>query len=349
MPNLIQSSLRKEVLTSIGNFLWQEGFAPNELLQQGVLQIINLISDYYEEGKPLFPEIIITNDLQFLDPIIPKILPIKRHPLTVDEFGLAVKLCAPLSVNGWVIYIEVKDEYINYGMASADVDETSPSMYSQTVGDLKNPQNSFAAAYLRNAGQKVVELAGIKSRLIVSLNLDEPTDYSLNEVHQLSVSIIDKCDEKFAINLKTYIEKLIDGTLKIGHGNLIGVIDDTEENIAKVKESLKGNGGIYLKDPIDFQALLVQTDENKDSQSSVNLRSYAVLLQSMINHDGITILTNKARVIGYHMLIDAYVNETDKITGGARSKAFLSMKNCELFSFCFYKSQDGNLKIWKKP
>jgi hypothetical protein len=68
----------------------------------------------------------------------------------------------------------------------------------------------------------------------------------------------------------------------------------------------------------------------------------------MLNHDGITILSNKGKVIGYHILIGDFLNPGDKVEGGARSKAFKSMENCGLFNFCFYKSQDGNIKIWQK-
>ena len=67
----------------------------------------------------------------------------------------------------------------------------------------------------------------------------------------------------------------------------------------------------------------------------------------MLNHDGITIISNKGKIIGYHILIDNYLNDGDVVVGGARSKAFKSMENCGLFNLCFYKSQDGNLKLWQ--
>lgn len=343
------SSLRKEVLTSIGDFLLMEGFNNPDIgiVKDGILNIIDLIADYYEEGKPLFPEVIILSKIDFLDSIIPKILPIKSHDLNKEEFALAVKLCAPLATHGWIIYIEVMDRKMSYGLVSAEVDETSPSIHSQTVGELKSTEYKYQVAYIRNIGKKVVELAGLKNKLIVSLNLDQNRDYSQNELNLLCNAITTNCEEDLTEKLKTYFEKLIDETLKVGHGNLIGVIDDSEENITKVKNELKVNGGIYLEIPIDFQVLLMQTQEG-DSQSSVTLRSYANLLQAMLNHDGITLMTNKGKVLGYHMLIADDIRNGDKLTGGARSKAFLSMTNCGHFDFCFYKSQDGNLKIWEK-
>lgn len=321
---------------------------PNiSIVKEGILNIIDLISDYYEEGKPLYPEIIVLNDIEFLDTIIPKTLLINRVKMTQEEFSIAVKLCAPLATHGWNIFIEVNEGQMNYGMVSAEVDETSPSIHSQTVGDLKPSNTKHSVAYIRNIGKKVVELAGLKTKLIISLNLDEPQDYSHNELNKLCIAITENCDEGFAVKMITYFEKLIDETLKVGHGNLIGVVSDDEENIKKIKKELKVNGGIYLEKPIDFQSLLMQTQEG-DSQSSVTLRTYSSLFQAMLNHDGITIMTDKGKVLGYHMLIADDIREGDKLTGGARSKAFISMKNCGYFNFCFYKSQDGNQKIYKK-
>ncbi len=66
----------------------------------------------------------------------------------------------------------------------------------------------------------------------------------------------------------------------------------------------------------------------------------------MLNHDGITILTNTGKVIGYHMFIPKIEGGED-VNGGARTRAYQSMINSKIFSSCFYKSQDGKSKYWK--
>lgn len=340
-------SLRETVSNAVGTFLWRAKFTSNNDLQNGVVDVMDQISDYYEEGKALFPEILFIDDLNFLEPISHRLQPIGSGELSPEIFKLIVKLCAPLAINGWLIYIEIMKEMVNYGLVSAEIDETSPSMYSQTVGDLKEGQPDLAVAYIRNIGQKVVEVTAANDKLIVSLNLEPNKDHTLNEVSKLSLALTEKADERVAVNLKTYLEKLIDQTLKAGHGNLIGVINDDNENIDNIKKNLKAKGGIYFDDPIDFAKLIYAAHENRDSESSVQLRLNASLLSAMLNHDGITIMTNKGRVIGYHLLIDVYEKDGDTISGGSRSRAHLSMINCEMFEFCFYKSQDGNLKIWK--
>ena len=44
----------------------------------------------------------------------------------------------------------------------------------------------------------------------------------------------------------------------------------------------------------------------------------------------------------------AAANENVEVVGGARSRAFEVMKASNVFCCCFYKSQDGNEKIWSK-
>ena len=349
MTKIKKASLRESIIDSIGNFLYEEGFAKDDITKFGILEIINLISDYHEEGIPLFPEILVTNSLDFFKTIPNKDLVIKESELSVMEFKNAIKLCAPLAMNSWIIFIEVKDEKIKYGITSAEMSETSPSIYNQTVGEMKiEDYENTTIAYIKNIGQKTVELSGLKNQLIVSLTLEEPKKINYDEVHFLCSAISSNCDEKLRNNIKTFFEKVIDDAIKNGHGNLIAIVKDDDESIEKLKKEINGKEGIYLSSPIDFESMINDSETNKDNESSINLKAHSSILKSMLNHDGITILTDKAKVIGYHILIDNYLKEDDIVSGGARSKAFKSMENCGNFEFCFYKSQDGNVKIWKK-
>ncbi|MEO5644301.1 MAG: hypothetical protein ABIQ40_17490 [Bacteroidia bacterium] len=87
-----KTSLRESLLDSIGTFLWKEGFAKDEVTQHGILEIINQISDYHEEGVVLFPEIIVTNNFDFFKSIPNKEIIIQPEaPLTINEFKNAIK------------------------------------------------------------------------------------------------------------------------------------------------------------------------------------------------------------------------------------------------------------------
>ena len=339
-----QHTLREHVLDSIGSFLHNEGFSSDNVTQDGILEVINLISDYHEEGNALYPEVILTNDMAFFKTIPNKELLINDTALSIDEFKKAIKLCAPLAVDNWVIFIEVKNNKIRYGVVSAEMTETSLSIYNQTVGNLKVLYENTTIAYIRNIGQKTVELTGLRNNLIVSLTLDSVKDNSNEDIYSIINQITENCIESHKLLINTFLTKVIINALRIGHGNLIGVINDSKEDMEKLKNE---KDCVYLPEAIDFQNLVIETETEKNNETSVNLKAYSSILKSMLNHDGITIFTNTGKLIGYHLLIKEHKKEGQVNNGGARSKAFLSMQNSNLFISCFYKSQDGNMKFWK--
>lgn len=349
MSGITIVSLRDTVTDKIGSFLFSEGFKDDGVTVYGILEIINLISDYHEEGNRLFPEIIITSNFKFFDPIPHKSLGVKKANLAVKEFAKALKLCAPLAINGWVIGIEVKDGMISYGLFSSELSETSFSMYTQTVGTLKALYyDDTSAAYIRNIGQKTVELAGMKNKFFVSLTLDEPSNFENNNVQLLAEHITSECEKEYRTSITTFFEKTINEALRTGHGNLIGVVADNEVQISKLKDRIEEKGGVYLEHPMDFNNLIVNFESDKTADLSVQIKLFSSVLRSMLNHDGITILTTKGRLIAYHILIDNFIKDGDQIDSGTRSKAYKSMENCGFFSAAFYKSQDGNSKLWLK-
>lgn len=338
-------SLRKHVIDSIGAFLFKEGFEPNEITPLGILELINMISDYQEEGVKLFPEIIITNSMDFFKTIPNKEIVIAIGELSIEEFKKSIKLCAPLAIDNWIIFIEIQNNQIKYGLVSAEMTETSLSIYNQTVGDLKVVYEKTTIAYIRNVGQKTVELIGVKSRIAVSMTLDEPSEMTFSEIKNISQAISSKCNELYQKQIEIFFEKIITNALRVGHGNLIAVIDDNSEKIKEFMDNEKN--GTILPNFINFEELIIDAETNKNNETSINLKSFSSILKSMLNHDGITLFTNTGKLLGYHILIGAYEKkEGEVLIGGARTKAFTSMKNSGFFISCFYKSQDGNMKIW---
>jgi len=66
----------------------------------------------------------------------------------------------------------------------------------------------------------------------------------------------------------------------------------------------------------------------------------------MLHHDGVTVFSSKGKVLGYHVFVKPDGSEKEEIVGGARTRAFEVLKLSNVFESCFYKSQDGNEKIW---
>lgn len=341
---VIKNSLKDDALSAVGAFLYDEKFPSLPQLKEGIVELINLTADYQEEGQKLYPEILIVTDWDYFKSISNREIIVSIAEISTSEFSKILKLCAPLAVGNWNIVIEVKGSQLKYGLIDAEIIETSPSLYEQTVGRLGIVQEDYSLAYIRNIGSKTVELIGQKSRLVVSLDLTELNLEESNDVQNIGEQIACNCDTEIKETINTFINKTLNEAIRIGHGNLIAIIDDNEEMIASLKE--KFNDCIYLGKPIDFQEFIKNCEVEKSNDTSVNLLSHSKILISMLNHDGITIMTNTAKVIGYHMFIPKIDGEID-INGGARTRAFQSMINSKHFSACLYKSQDGKSKYWE--
>jgi hypothetical protein len=99
------------------------------------------------------------------------------------------------------------------------------------------------------------------------------------------------------------------------------------------------NDGVMLEKPIDFASLV--SDLKKERIDSSHLESKGHLLQGMLNSDGIILFDNKGRLLGYNCFVK--VNNKDNVIGGARKRAFASIKSKinRGLSAAFIQSQDG--------
>lgn len=342
---LKKNSLKENTLSAIGEFLYEEKFPATNTLKEGILELINLISDYHEEGQRLFPEVIIVTNWDYFKSISNREIIIQCNELKLEEFSNILKLCAPLAVGNWNIVIEVKDNLLTYGLIDAEIIETSPSLYQQTVGNLGVIQEDFNLAYIKNIGSKTVELIGQYRRLIVSLNLLEINFEDNDDIQKICEDICCKCNDDIKEPIATFINKTFSEAIRVGHGNLIAVVDDDVEIIQNIKDEF--NDCIYLRKPVNFPEFIIRCESEKSNDASVNLISFSKILISMLNHDGVTIMTDTAKIIGYHMFIPKIEGEED-LNGGARTRAFQSMINSKKFKSCLYKSQDGKSKYWKR-
>lgn len=298
-----ERSLRSHVLDLIGSFLYQEKFPSYPYLREGILDLIDSTSSYREEGEELYPEIFITNKIASVLETLPfcKNVEIDRQPATVKEFSNALKLCAPLSRNGWVIYINVEENHISYGVVSSEISELSPTFRTQAVGELSQNGDEYSIAYLQNVGNKTVLLKGSEARALICLTLNSKGSAHGHELTKLCSSLTQDVEPQYKDISHSYFEKLIGNALIVGHGNLIGVVKDHEENIATLKS--RHNDGIYLSKPIDMYELLAASEEEKTREACTSNRLFSSLLESMLNHDGMTVMSTSGKVLGYHVFV----------------------------------------------
>lgn len=131
----------------------------------------------------------------------------------------------------------------------------------------------------------------------------------------------------------SFLNRLFVSALRESHGCIIAVT-----NMPKSPKFLSDDG-VILDEPIDFASLVF--DLKKGRIESSYLESKGHLLKGMLNSDGIILFDNRGRLLGYNCFVK--VSNKDNLIGGARKRAFASIKRkigCCL-SAAFMQSQDG--------
>jgi len=128
---VIVKSLRDFAWDSLEAFLYREGFVHSEALVRGVAYLANHICQYQEESIRLRPELLIATDLLAVAKTLPTHiwLPIANGALELDTFKRALKACAPLARENWIVGFNIADENISYGVLASGMAEANPSPY----------------------------------------------------------------------------------------------------------------------------------------------------------------------------------------------------------------------------
>lgn len=222
-------SLYKETLSNVEAFLKSLNFSVSQLICEGLVTVVNMISDYHEEGAALNPDILLISKDSFF-----QTLPCQHHiELCTEEineksFSMAVKMCAPLAENGWNMYLLLLDEsHLQYGIVNVALTQMSVSLFNQVI---ETPQELAVCAYIRNIGNKVVELNSISNHCVIALNLNSYETKMEEELEKLANVILKDIAKDFPIKEAsiTYIKDMFIEALNHGHGNLIAVTDNIE-------------------------------------------------------------------------------------------------------------------------
>lgn len=336
-------SFRDSVKSQISAFLYDCNFDISRHIKENVanelVDVVNQLSDYYEEGTHLYPEIVLMRSFDEFKTSIPCF----SHVFYTGNYNKgvlmrAIKMCAPLAQDGWHIFIEFNDENVRWGVVNGEESVTSVSVYRQVVDMEESP-----FVYIRNVGAKTVELSSGKHFFKVSLSLKLTKDILKDELSELCDVISSDCQtdkELFA----TFLSKQINSALQKGHGNLIVVQDlSKSKNIPEVLKE-----GVSIQNYLDIYGLFVDYQKSgNDLSAHTKLQKDLILVEAMLNHDGITVFSTDGKILGYHFIVDNNTKTSEQINGGARTKAFSKLCQCmdKGFVAVFMKTQEGNVKF----
>lgn len=298
-----------------------------------LVELIVMLARYREEGVSLFPKVYLTNNKHTLKAMLPngEILKIGTAATDISGIKNAVKKCAPLAINGWLIYIEASQNCLEYGVFKG-----SGNPISVLVDDvLMTESQDLIVVKASQITDDCVEIRSNHGGLhYIFLNhRSEDSPPPLQYLEQLISSITEKTHEDDKESIVSFLKRLFVSALRESHGCIIAVT-----NMSNPPKFLSQDG-VVLEEPIDFSDLVHKL--RKEQIDSSFLDSKGHLLKGMLNSDGIIIFDDKARLLGYNCFVK--VNNKENIIGGARKRAFASLKVKigRGLSAVFMQSQDG--------
>jgi hypothetical protein len=336
-------SFRAQLKGELSDFLKKEGLlSPG--IEECLLSLVNSISPFMEEGRPLYPQVIICEDLPTTLRVLQGSNPISigRGPIETKTIGVALKICAPLTQGCWVIFITISSALLEYGVFQRPFSPTALDI-RDIILSLKEEGNPLKIILTNQLAEKTVELIGT-SFGILNVHLSDTPDDALSPLEVLN-NLIESCCSHVRREGKEQVQSFLRATLTESlrrcHGALIAVIPEGGD------PKVISEDGVFLSIPVAFSDLVAQQEAQKSDQSLSNLTAHASLIDGALNSDGVVILDSGCRLIGYRLFVhdDMRVSSPDVVQeGGARHRAYKRL--CDLvdegkiFS-CFIRSSNG--------
>ena len=308
-------------------------------------QIVSLfykLVNYEEEGKKIRPTILITSNINHVAKQLDnaKKITFYEDP-DMSNFKARIKALMLFCKSDWSIYFNYGEGVIEYGIIKKLVSiKEQPLMQSikqkSTLDTIAKRGNLIVLNVYGGGFCELVGARGNKCRICFNLNSrsEYEWDSQISEFVDACISKI-KTTQKKLSDIKILITNIFHRVLHDSHGTICMIIDkDYVDKTGFLSD------GTWLKEPIEFGKMFLRSSKFDENV----LRSYADVLTTMLDFDGITVLDNAGRIRAYNVFIEASQDKKNKIVGGARRRAaysILSNKSKKIIGV-YFQSQDGD-------
>lgn len=305
------------------------------------ISIFYKLINYEEESKKIRPNILITSNINSIIRNVPsskKILFYEDED--ISNFKARIKALMCFCRSDWSIYINFGESIIEYGIVKTltSIKEKSLIQIVKQKSTLETISKRSNLIILNVLGGGVCQLTGARgNKCSVCFNLNSHTEYNwddeIDDFVEACVSKI-KTTQKKLVDIKTLTTNIFHRVLRDSHGTLCIVVDKEYKDKGFLSD------GTWLKEPIEFGKLFLRSSKFDENV----LRSYADVLTTMLDFDGITIIDNAGRIRAYNVFIESNPDKKDRIIGGARRRAaytILQNKSKKIIGV-YFQSQDGD-------
>jgi hypothetical protein len=342
-------TIRSELKRSIGDFLADAQMSCAET-EESLIALTVTMADYREEGRQLFPRLLICDDLDSVLRNVQGSNPIElgsgdRNPDTVLR---ALKKCGPLAASSWAIWIERKPNEFRFGVFRAP---TATAIDLRTTLRDTVSSSPLRAVMIGQFAPGTIELIstgqeGIRIHLTGQREEQIPNDEAQRQFIEWSAS--DISDDRLRQSYQSFATTMLHDLLRKGHGTLIAVVPHNSKAWKR-----HARDAVLLEEPVDLASQLKAHAYDPTSSALSELLASVDLVEGMLNSDGITVFDTAGRVLGFNWFIRT---DTSRLTpreklGGARHRAFAALKarvDVDQVRGTFIRSSDGTDRAYER-
>jgi hypothetical protein len=305
------------------------------------LKLMSKICTYEEEETKIRPNIFLGSNIvkgAFSQLPYKIIIPIQHGNKAGDDLERILKSLLPFCNAGWYVYININDDYLEYGLIRTF---GGPKGLSVTEVLFENKGIDLSILDYGLIEIKVMSkfemcITGLRrNRIIVDFRLvphnESSCDYGAIAIDMTSGIVIPAHKE--------VLKNIFSGLLRIAsqrvHGTILLVV--------KAECVLPNNfltDGRWLPQPVDLAEKALQAITNSSDAISVEaFIALSGLFLQMLSVDGITIVDNLGRLRGFNVFVNAAAIQD---SGGARKRAANTVLKSKQKDFIgvYFQSQD---------
>lgn len=329
----VQSSLKQ--MLKAERIRLPKKFYPN------FLRFISKACNYEEESKKIKPNLVLGFNLREAIIQVPNnsFIPFQEGKRDGSDLEKILKAILPFCCNGWNVFIDLKEDVIEYGLLRAF---NGPKGLSATqilfISNEQSDDVNYGMIEISVVSSQEMLVHGLRHNSmtidfrLLSDEIDQTNDIYNHMAEDITCDIQSTSDKD---NLKKVFEKLMLTASQRVHGTICLVVKDDFD----IPDFLKD--GVWLKEPINLAEKALHTENGIDSEKYYGLSG---LFLEMMNVDGITVIDSGGKIRGFNIFINQAKVTTIKVSGGARKRAAYTLLSThdEHMLGVYFQSQDGN-------
>ena len=336
-------SLGDQVRGAITAFLDGEAMSC-PITAEGLVLLVNALSHYTEEGRELFPEVFLVDDLESVLKVMPghQQIPIGYGPKNALSMSRALKKCAPLARLGWSVYIERQKKTFSYGLF-----RYGTTMLALGAAELLVDQGDPAipVLMLRQVSRNVIELKGVsKASLLIHFGATRYGESSPSAlINKFVTAITRDVASDHQEQTAAFYRRIMSVVTHAGHGTLASVVGRRKRVLPPQFQD-----AIVIDPPLAVPLSVSDLLKVENCPSNTQLLAYNALITGMLLSDGITVFGSDGTVRAYNVFVRHPRQKSAEATaGGARHRTYsvLSFMVEEgILEGAFMQSQDGRVE-----